>query len=51
LDQHLIDFMARDDDDLLKQLQGREVTRFSGAKTTLNVAGSEIRPYDKSLRQ
>lgn len=51
LDQHLIDFVARDQDDLLQQLQGREVTRFNGSKLRLESAGGGIRPYSKSLRQ
>jgi membrane-bound serine protease (ClpP class) len=51
LDQHLIDFIARDEDDLQQQLQGREVTRFNGTKLRLELAGGQIRPYEKTLRQ
>ena len=47
LNLHLIDFVARDDADLLRQLDGRTVTRFDGSQQTMHLAGAqmvEIRP-------
>ena len=51
LNQHLIDFVAGDEQDLLKTLDGRAITRFNGSLTTLHLAGAEIEEYQKSLRQ
>jgi membrane-bound serine protease (ClpP class) len=51
LDQHLIDLIAPDEQALLAALDGREVTRFSGAHETLHTAGARIEVYQKSLRQ
>jgi membrane-bound serine protease (ClpP class) len=51
LQQHLIDVVATSDQDLLKQLDGREVTRFNGSKLTLHLAGAQIRTFDMSLKQ
>lgn len=51
LDQHLIDVVAPDPAALLKQLEGREITRFDGRKQTLHFASYEIEKYQPSLRQ
>ena len=51
LQQHLIDVVATSDQDLLKQLDGRTVTRFNGSQTTLHLAGAQIRTFDMSLKQ
>jgi membrane-bound serine protease (ClpP class) len=51
LDNHLIDLVARDENDLLAQLDGREITRFDGSKTVLHLAGSRVTVYQKTLRQ
>jgi membrane-bound serine protease (ClpP class) len=51
LDQKLIDFVARNQEELTAQLHGREVTRFSEEKTRLNVAGVVVQEYEKSLRE
>ena len=51
LQQHLIDVVATSDQDLLKQLDGRTVTRFDGSKVTLHTAGAQIRSFDMSLKQ
>jgi membrane-bound serine protease (ClpP class) len=39
LELHLIDLIARDVDDLLGQLEGREIRRFDGAKVRLGLEG------------
>jgi membrane-bound serine protease (ClpP class) len=41
LDQKLIDLVAKDVDDLLRQLEGREVKRFDGSVATLKLAGQK----------
>jgi membrane-bound serine protease (ClpP class) len=51
LDNKLIELVARDERDLLRQLDGREVTRFDGTKTVLRVAGAEIVDYEKNTRE
>jgi membrane-bound serine protease (ClpP class) len=51
LDQHLIDLVAPSERELVAALDGREITRFNGARQTLHTAGSSIEPYEKTLRQ
>jgi membrane-bound serine protease (ClpP class) len=51
LDQKLIDLIARDESDLMAQLNGREVTRFNGEKVTMQTTGVTIEEYELSLRQ
>jgi membrane-bound serine protease (ClpP class) len=51
LDNHLIELIANNEQDLMRQLDGREITRFDGRKETLHVAGAEIVVYEKNLRQ
>src|SRR5579863_5251596 len=43
LAQHLIEVVAPNDADLLKQLDGRTVTRFDGTKVTLHLANQPVR--------
>lgn len=51
LDQHLIDLVAPDPSALLRDLNGREITRFDGQKQTLHFAAPEIELYKPSLRE
>ena len=51
LDGHLIEIIANDEHDLLRQLDGRTVTRFNGSKTALHVAGAQIAVYRPSVRE
>jgi membrane-bound serine protease (ClpP class) len=51
LSQKLIDIVAADEQDLLKQLEGREVRRFNGTTATLNVRGKPVEDSEMSLRQ
>jgi membrane-bound serine protease (ClpP class) len=51
LSQRLIDYVAPTEEDLFKQLQGKQVKRFSGQTVTLNLAGGSIRPFDMTLKQ
>ncbi len=51
LDQHLIDLIAANEQELLTALDGRAVTRFDGSRVTLHTAGATIEVYQKSPRQ
>ncbi|MBZ5704712.1 MAG: nodulation protein NfeD [Acidobacteriia bacterium] len=51
LSQHLIDYVAANEEELFKQLQGKPVKRFSGETVTLNLAGQPVRPFDMTLKQ
>lgn len=51
LTQKLIDVVAKSTDDLLKQLDGKEITRFNGDKMTLHLAGKSIRDYEMTTKQ
>lgn len=51
LEKHLIDFIARDDADLLAQLDGRTVTRFDGSKIQLALADQAVTDIEPTLRQ
>jgi len=47
----LIDFVAADISELLKKLDGRNVSRFNGATVTLTTHGARLVPVTMSLRQ
>jgi membrane-bound serine protease (ClpP class) len=47
----LIDFVARDVDELLRQLDGRPVRRFDGRVSVARTAGASLRRIDMTRRQ
>src|SRR4051812_10858081 len=51
LEKHLIDLIARDDADLLAQLDGRTVTRFDGSRASLAIADKAVTDITPSLRE
>lgn len=51
LKEHLIDYVASDLTDLLKQMDGTTVTRFNGSKTVLHTAGKTVVDYDWSIKE
>ena len=51
LSQKLIDYVASDQVDLFKQMEGKTVTRFNGSTVVLHLVGKPVRPYDMSLKQ
>jgi len=51
LSQKLIDYVAPTEEDLFKQLQGKQVKRFTGQTITLNLSGDSVRPFDMTLKQ
>ncbi len=50
-DQNLIDVVAKDEADLLKQLEGRSIKRFNGEPHVLKLAGQPVRERVMTLRQ
>jgi len=51
LDQKLIDVIAKDEPDLLAQVNGRTITRFDGTTTVLKTASQPITDYNPSLKE
>ncbi|HEY1923753.1 MAG TPA: nodulation protein NfeD [Candidatus Acidoferrum sp.] len=51
LDGKMIDLVASSDDDLLRQLNGREITRFDGTKVKLELSNPAIVDFELSARQ
>ena len=51
LAQHLVDYIARDENDLFHQLDGKTITRFDGSKTVLHLAGVSVRFHDMTVKQ
>jgi membrane-bound serine protease (ClpP class) len=51
LDGKLIDIVAKSNDDLIAQLDGRTITRFDGETQKLSLAGAQFTNYDMSVRQ
>src|SRR5262249_47287555 len=51
LDKKLIDVIARDEPDLLKQLDGRTITRFNGGTVVLHTAAKPIDLFEMTLKQ
>ena len=47
----LVDFVARDLDEVLRGLDGRVVRRFDGRTTTLRTAGADVRRVEMTWRQ
>lgn len=50
LSQKIIDVVAADQQDLLKQIDGRKVTRWDGSQTVLKTSGI-VRDYEMTLKQ
>lgn len=50
LNQHLIDLIANNETELLKDLEGREITRMDGSKLTLHLVGARIHVLRPTLR-
>ena len=51
LQQHLIDYVAKDPSDLLKQIDGKTITRFDGRTAVLHTAGAQIVDYEMTLKE
>jgi membrane-bound serine protease (ClpP class) len=51
LQQHLIDIVARDQSDLLRQIDGRTVKRFDGKTVKLHLVGDAVDELPMTLKQ
>jgi membrane-bound serine protease (ClpP class) len=51
LDGHMIDLVVSDKDELLRELNGREITRFNGKKETLSLTNYTRADFTLSARQ
>jgi membrane-bound serine protease (ClpP class) len=51
LDGHLIDYVASSKEELLGELNGREITRFNGKKETLSLQNYRVVDFQLSARQ
>ena len=51
LKENLIDLIARNRQDLLAKVDGREIVRFNGERQTLHTAGATVVEYQASLRE
>jgi membrane-bound serine protease (ClpP class) len=51
LDQHLIDYIAHDQDDLFKQMDGKPIRRFDGKTVTLHLVGAQVIDLQMTLKQ
>lgn len=51
LSQHLIDYVASSEDDLLRQINGKSFKRFNGETVTLATAGQQFSPFAMTLKE
>jgi membrane-bound serine protease (ClpP class) len=51
LSQKLIDYVAPNEQELFKQLDGKSVKRFDGQTVTLSLSGQPVRIYEMTLKQ
>ena len=51
LSQHLIDYVASDENDLLRQLDGKSFKRFNGQDVALKTAGQSVAPFGMTLKE
>src|ERR1700733_1078101 len=51
LSQHLIEYVASSEDDLLRQIDGKTFKRFNGQNITLKLSGLPISPFGMTLKE
>ena len=51
LQQHLVDIVAKDQDDLFKQISSRTIKRFDGKQVKLDLVGAKVDDMPMTLRQ
>ncbi len=51
LSNHLIDYIAKDENDLFHQLDGKTITRFDGSKTVLHLVGKNVIVQEETVKQ
>lgn len=50
LEKNLINYIAKDENDLFSQLEGKTITRFDGSKNILHVTGKPVRAYEMTTK-
>jgi membrane-bound serine protease (ClpP class) len=51
LSQHLIDYVAPNQEELFRQIQSKSVKRFNGQEVTLNLMGQAVVPFGMTLKE
>jgi membrane-bound serine protease (ClpP class) len=51
LSQHLIDYIAKDENDLFQQLEGKTIKHFDGSTAVLHLTGKPVRFFPLTLRE
>ena len=51
LSQHLIDYIASNENDLFRQIDGKSFKRFNGDHASLNLSGQAVIPYEMTLKE
>jgi membrane-bound serine protease (ClpP class) len=51
LDKHLIEIVARDEQELLSKLEGRTITRVDGSKQVMQISGEKLAEITPTIRQ
>ena len=51
LTQHLIEYVASNEDDLLRQIDGKSFKRFNGENVTLKTAGQQVSLFAMTLKE
>jgi membrane-bound serine protease (ClpP class) len=51
LSLHLIDYVASNEDDLFRQMEGKSFKRFNGQEVTLKLTGQPIVPFGLTLKE
>ncbi len=51
LTQHLIEYVAPNEDDLFKQLDGKTIKRFDGSQITLHLSSPAVKTYEMPLKE
>jgi membrane-bound serine protease (ClpP class) len=51
LSEHLVDYVASNEQDLFKQLRGKTIKRFDGQPVTLDLVNQPVRMFDMTLKQ
>ncbi len=51
LSQHLIDYIATNQENLFAQMEGKSLKRFDGQTVTLNLVGQKVVPFGMTLKE
>lgn len=51
LSQHLIDYVASNQEDLFRQMEGKSFKRFNGQQVTLNLSAQTVMPFGMTLKE